>query len=114
MNILKGTYKKGPFSEEERDLLRELIQKHGGECCDRPVPRAVRPGCILTTCIRAAKWSKVAGEMDHRSPSQVRHTWQHMLAAEARLQLRVSRVGRRKSVTGKRKSGRSIETRCAR
>uniref|UniRef100_A0A8C8HII2 snRNA-activating protein complex subunit 4 n=1 Tax=Oncorhynchus tshawytscha TaxID=74940 RepID=A0A8C8HII2_ONCTS len=54
VDVLIGNVKKGPFDEEERAQLRQLVEKYG------------------------CKWAKIAAEMPNRIDSQVLQQWRRM------------------------------------
>uniref|UniRef100_A0A3P8XBT3 Small nuclear RNA activating complex, polypeptide 4 n=1 Tax=Esox lucius TaxID=8010 RepID=A0A3P8XBT3_ESOLU len=54
LDVLIGNVKKGPFDEEEKALLRRLVEKYG------------------------YKWSKIAAEIPNRIDSQVLNQWRKM------------------------------------
>ncbi|XP_052317201.1 snRNA-activating protein complex subunit 4-like isoform X2 [Oncorhynchus keta] len=76
VDVLIGNVKKGPFDEEEKALLRQLVEKYG------------------------CKWAKIAAEMPNRIDSQVLQQWRRMTGYKPRPRRDRSRRGlqRRKAV----------------
>nr|XP_046203897.1 snRNA-activating protein complex subunit 4-like isoform X3 [Oncorhynchus gorbuscha] len=76
VDVLIGNVKKGPFDEEEKAQLRQLVEKYG------------------------CKWAKIAAEMPNRIDSQVLQQWRRMTGYKPRPRRDRSRRGlqRRKAV----------------
>ncbi|XP_021461045.2 snRNA-activating protein complex subunit 4 isoform X2 [Oncorhynchus mykiss] len=76
VDVLIGNVKKGPFDEEEKAQLRQLVEKYG------------------------CKWAKIAAEMPNRIDSQVLQQWRTMTGYKPRPRRDRSRRGlqRRKAV----------------